>query len=306
MDVKRKYAGIVLFSALVVGFETVIIEGALRIADLSVYLVAGVPTIVGGSILLGISPKSSGEFARGLGGRGWIAMLAVCVLSATGILMWYDAVGRIGASKEAILGGGSSEVLFIVILSAIFLKERLSRLEAIGSILVVLGVFVVLANGEDLGLSLGIGEAEAIISSVFLAISVVIVTKLLRTHELTPLSGIELLVSGLLTMLVASSLGLVGTWPTSRGWGILLAIGILPAIGLLTYNAGLPKIGASMTGVLYALSGIITVGVQLVVLFFIPDADLQLPDSLFLAVTGSMIAFVGVYLLNRQPLRKDT
>ena len=84
-----------------------------------------------------------------------------------------------------------------------------------------------------------------------------------------------------------------------------MAIGILPAIGLLTYNAGLPKIGASVTGVLYALSGIITVGVQLVVLFFIPDADLQLPDSLFLAVTGSMIAFVGVYLLNRQPLGKD-
>ncbi len=292
-----------LLSAVVVGFETVAIEGGLRIADLSVYLIASVPIMIGGAILLGISPRSSRKFTKGLGTRGWASMGVVFALAALGVLLWYDAVGRIGASKEAIIGGGSSEILFIVILSSIFLGERLSRLEATGSLLVVFGVFVVLANHETLGLTLGIGETEAIVSSLFLAVSVVFVTKLLREHDLTPLSGIELLGSGFLTLVVAAFFGVI-KWPTGEGWLILVGLGVFPAVGLLTYNAGLPKIGASLTSVLYSLSGIITVAIQLLVLSFYPDADIQLPDSLTLAVLGSMIAFVGVYLLNVKPSSK--
>jgi drug/metabolite transporter (DMT)-like permease len=304
LDVRRTYIGVVLASALIVAFESVAVEGALRIADLDIFLVSSMPSIIGGAILLGILPKGSYDCSRGLGRRGWGSMIVLCGIVAAGVFMWFDSVGRIGASKEAILGGGSSEVLFVVLLSAVFLGERLKRWEILGGFLIVIGVFLVLANVDTLSFTFGLGEIEAISSSLLLAISVVMITLLLRNHNLTAISGLELLISGLFLIVLGSFLGLI-KWPDINGWLLLVALGIFPAVGLLTYNAGLPKIGASLTSVLFALNGIMTVGVQLLVLFFFPHADIRLPQILGLAVAGGVIAFVGVYLLNRRTDSKE-
>jgi len=300
MDMRFTFIAVVLLSALIVAFESVSVEGALNIADLDVFLVTSVPVIVGGLILIGISFRGTVSFAKGLGFRGWTSMAILCVFVSAGVLLWFDSVGRIGASKEAILGGGSSEVLFIVILSALFLSERLNKWEAIGSVMIVVGVFVVLANTETMSLTIGFGEIEAIMSSLILGISVVLTTHLLRSHELTPLSAVELILSGAMMLVVGAAAGFI-SWPENGDWALLLALGIFPAFGLLTYNAGLPKIGASLTSVLFALTGIMTVGVELAVMAMFPDADMILPQDLGLAVLGGSVAFVGVYLLNVGP-----
>ncbi len=300
MDVRRTYIGVVLASAIIVAFESVSIEGALNIANLDIFLVSSLPSVIGGALLLGAFPDRSRELARGLGRRGWMGMVILCGVVAAGVLMWFDSVGRIGASKEAILGGGSSEVLFVVVLSAVFLGERLKRWEIAGSLLIIVGVFLVLANADSLSLGIGTGEIEAILSSLLLAISVVMITALLRTHDLTALSGLELLMSGSMLILFAGFMGMI-EWPRLDGMLILVGLGAFPAIGLWTYNAGLPKIGASLTSVLFALNGIMTVGVQLIVLSIFPDADIQLPEVLALALLGGVVAFIGVYMLNRTP-----
>ena len=293
-----------LLSAFIVGFESVAIEGALNIAKLDLFLVSSVPTLVGGLILMSIYPRRTVVFCRELGKRGWLFMFALCSIAAVGIILWFDAVGRIGAGKEAILGGGSSEVLFVVVLSAIFLSERLRLLEAIGSLLVILGVFVVLANTETMNLTLGLGEAEAILSSLCLGTSVVMTTILIKNRDLTPFSGIELLLSGII-VITASVLGGLITVPDLTGLLIVFLLGLFPAMGLLTYNAGLPKIGASLTSVLFALNGIMTVGVQLLVLGVFPDANITLPQSVALAVSGGVVAFIGVYLLEKGDSSKN-
>jgi drug/metabolite transporter (DMT)-like permease len=294
------YITVVLTSALIVAFETVSVEGAVNIAGLDVFLVSSMPMLVGGAILVGFRPSGTVRFVRELGSGGWLYMLCLCACVALGVILWFDSVHRIGASKEAILGGGSSEVLFVVLLSAVFLGERLRRLEIFGSLLVVAGVFIVLANTDDLSLTLGFGEVEAIISSFVLGLSVVITTVLLRRHALAPLSGIEMLVSGIILLAFGSLTGQIER-PDSEGFLILLGLGLFPAFGFLTYNAGLPNIGASLTSVLFALTGIMTVGVQLLVLLLFPDADMILPQSIALAVLGGLVAFTGVYLLNIDP-----
>ena len=299
VDTRSKYVMVALFSALVVAFESVSIEGALNIADIDLFLVSSVPSVIGGLILMGIYPKSTIAFTRNLGRRGWLTMFALCGFVAVGVILWFDAMSRIGASKEALLGGGSSEVLFVVILSAAFLSERLTRLEGIGSVLVVVGVFVVLVNIESVGLAIGVGEVEAIVSSLMLGCSVVMATSLLKTHDLTPLSGVELLLSGILVVVIGAAAGMI-VLPEPSAWMILVLLGLFPAVGLLTYNAPLPKIGASLTSVLFALNGIMTVGVQLLVLSVVPDADIMLPENVVLAVLGGAIAFAGVYLLNKR------
>jgi drug/metabolite transporter (DMT)-like permease len=300
MDTRSKYVTLVLASALVVAFESVAVEGALNIANIDILLVTTVPVVTGGAILLMASPRRTIHFVRSIGRKGWFGLTSMCVLGAAGTFLWFDAVGRIGASKESILGGGSSEVLLIVILSALFLRERLTRREAVGSVLVLAGVFVILSNVDSLSLSIGLGELEAITSSVFFAGSVVITTYLLWTHDLTALSGFQLLYTGAILSIGALAIG-IGSMPDFAGIAILLAIGMFPAAGLWMYNAGLPKIGASMTSVLFALSGVMTVGVQLVILAIVPDADLRLPQSVPMALTGGLVAFAGVYLLNMKP-----
>ncbi len=299
MDVRSRYIVVILLSALVVAFESIAVEGALNIADIDIFLVSSMPSIIGGLILISIYPRGTVAFSRSLGRRGWLIMLCLCSIIAAGVLLWFDAVGRIGASKEAILGGGSSEVLFVIILSAIFLSERLSLMEGVGSVMIIVGVFVVLTDIESASLTLGLGEIEAIVSSLFLGTAVVVTTALLKTHDLTPLSGVELLISGMIVMAFGIATGLV-VFPKLSAWLILIPLGLFPAVGLLTYNAPLPKIGASLTSVLFALNGIFTVGVQLLILLIVPDADLKLPQNVLLAVFGGVIAFVGVYLLNRR------
>jgi drug/metabolite transporter (DMT)-like permease len=299
VNVRSKYIMIVLLSALIVAFETVAIEGALNIADLNLYLVSSLPSIVGGCILMGIYPGDTKAFVRSLDRRGWSLTIVMCILAAFGVILWFDAVSRIGASKEAILGGGSSEVLFVVILSALFLKEKLTRLEGFGSLLIVLGVFLVLADLETLSFPTGIGEMEAIASSLSLAGSIIISTALLRVYKLTPVSGVELFLSGIMVVGFGIASGLVSV-PDAIGWVLLVLLGLFPAVGLLTYNSGLPKIGASLTSVLFALTGIMTVGVQLLVLALYPDAEIILPRSVAVAVLGGVVAFVGVYLLHKK------
>lgn len=296
---RRTYIGVVLASALIVAFESVAIEGALKTADLNIFLVSSMPSIIGGAILLGLQPRGSRECVRKLDSTGWAEMITLCIVVAGGVFMWFDSVGRIGASKEAILGGGSSEVLFVVLLSAFFLGERLKRWEILGSFMIVIGVFLVLANAETLSFTLGIGEIEAISSSLLLAVSIIIITALLKSYDLRAISGLELLISGSFLVVFGSALGLI-VWPDVNGMLVLVALGAFPAVGLLTYNAGLPKIGASLTSVLFALNGVLTVGVQLLVLLVFPHANIELPQVLGLAVIGGVVAFVGVYLLNRE------
>jgi len=297
LDIRRTYMAIALFSALVVAVESVGVEGALNTFHISSYVVAVVPSIVGGLILAGSMPSATRTVVTGLGRRGWTFMIATCTFMGLGVLMWFDAVGRIGASKEAILGGGSSEVLFIVLLSALFLSERLTRVEATGSAFVLLGVFIVLANTDTLSFSIGPGEIEAVASSFLLAVSVVMTAMLLKSHKLTPVSGLELLVSGSILLVIGAPLGLI-SWPGVGEFLVLVGLGCFPAVGMLAYYAGIPKIGASLTSVLFALNGIMTVGVQLLVVAIVPDADMILPRSLPLALVGGLVAFVGVYLLN--------
>ena len=304
MNVRSTFVGVALLSALIVAFEAVAIEGALNISDLNLFLVSSLPSLVAGGFLMIYRPAKTKTFVTTLGRPGWGRMLLLCVFVAIGTLTWFDAVSRIGAGEEAILGGGSSEVLFVVVLSAIFLSERLNAVESVGSLMVIVGVFIVLTDVRGVKLAIGLGEAEAIFSSLCLGVSVVISTSLLKKHDVTPLSGVELFLGGTFVLTYGIVTGQIDL-PDSTGWIILLFLGLFPALGLWTYNAGLPKIGASLVSVLFALNGIMTVGVQAIILLVSPSANIMLPSNVALALIGGAVAFSGVYLINKKDILSD-
>jgi len=169
--------------------------------------------------------------------------------------------------------------------------------------MVLIGVFLVLVRSDTLSLDFNIGEAEAITSSFLLGTSAVMSTKLLRVHSAAPLSAIELIISGIILLAFGIAMG-ANLTVDLIGWSILLAIGIFPAVGILTYFIGLKGVGASITSVLFALNGVMTVIVQLIILAIYPDAEILPPENLALALVGGFIAFGGVYLINKRPSPK--
>ncbi len=299
---RNKFIAIVLFSAVVCAYEAVAVEGALNTANLDIFLVTAMPSITGGLMLIAIKPRATRKLTMSMGRKQWSYILLLSLVASVGVFMWYDAVAKIGASKEAILGGGSSEVLFVVILSALFLSEKLNKWEIFGGFLILMGVFLVLVNKDILSLTLGPGEIEAIVSSFFLASSVVMVAKMLREYEIIPVLGMELMLSGVMLLAMGLTISPI-VWPDAVGWILLIALGIFPAVSITTYFAGTRGIGASITSVLFSLSGILTIVAQLSVLLFIRDANVKFPENMILAVIGGVIAFIGVYLIEENPTK---
>jgi drug/metabolite transporter (DMT)-like permease len=299
LERRSKYIAIILFSALVVGYESVAVELALNTLSLDIFLIGSMPAIIAGFIMIVMYPRPTVKVVKALNRREWVFLTLLSVFAAVGVILWYDAVGQIGAGKEAILGGGSSEVLFVMILSAIFLGERLKRWEVFGSALIIIGVLLVLIEKESFTLSLGQGEMEAIVSSFFLGTSAVMIARMLRDYDVLPVSAIELVFSGILLLAIGVAMYPI-VWPDAAGWLVMVALGIFPALCITTYYAGLKGIGASITSVLFSLSGILTVVAQISILLFMP-LDIQLPKNLILALIGGAIAVVGVYILNMRP-----
>lgn len=300
LNTRTRYILVVLLSALIVAFESVAIEGAINTARLNLFLVSSVPLIVGGLILIGTCPERAFSFLKGLGRREWSLMILLSTSYAGAVFLWFGAIGTIGASKAAILGGGSFTVLFTVLLSTFFLGERLNRLEALGGLLILSGVFLVLVDIKTVTFSIGLGEIQTVSAAFLIAVSAVVATMLLKSHDLGSLSGAELFLSGVILILLGTTFGLV-TQPDVDGFLMLLILGILPSMGILTFNAALRKIGASLTSVLFALTGVMTIAVQLLVLLVFPDAAIILPRNIALALLGGAIALAGLCLLNRNP-----
>jgi hypothetical protein len=62
--------------------------------------------------------------------------------------MWYDSVGRVGASKEGLLAW-PLETIVILHLARAVVQERLSRLQMAGATIALPGFFVTLMSGSS-------------------------------------------------------------------------------------------------------------------------------------------------------------
>jgi drug/metabolite transporter (DMT)-like permease len=240
-------------------------------------------------------------------------LIYASVSLAIGILTWYDSISRVGASKEVLLAS-PLEIILIVILAYVFLRERLDKTQVIGIGVAIIGFFLAIIsdinyNNSDLRYSVvTFGDIEAIISAFGFAIGVLFLAKLVSIHSPLEVAGSSLFVSGLILigLLVAFvSIFQQQIFPHIEISMLISPVVIitlflfawLPFVGALSYSEGLSRLGAALTGTIGSSSIFLTLALQ-VALNESGVLYSNLPQNLLLAGFGSMIGFIGIFIIH--------
>lgn len=325
---------VVFVYAVTISVESILIEFlTATFQEISSIILSSISITLAGMMLLAVAFFIKKKRILTLFSKTWKNLTLASFLLAIGIFTWYDAISRIGASKEVLIAG-PLEIVIVVVFARIFLSEKLYRIQIIGIILALIGFLMALASGgggggtaDDLLLdnsstnteinSLSrltittVGNIEAIVSAFGFAIGVLFLTKLVSLHSSIEISGASMFISGLI--LVGIMLGFLYTpFDISSGiesftsWQqkppsiniiiILILFSLLPFFGSLCYLTGLSRVGASITATIGSSSILITVLLQTI----LKELGIvsNLPQNIFLAILGGVLGFLGIYIIH--------
>jgi drug/metabolite transporter (DMT)-like permease len=186
-----------------------------------------------------------------------------------------------------------SEVVFLALLSVLFLGDSFGRKKAIGMTMALAGVIMITWNGEDLGVLLGsryfLGNVTIFVAGLFWAIYVFFQKKLTSGQGiLSSLSPIFLLAALFLFPFSIPSLGGLARLTAVQVLA-LLYLGILcTAFGYMFLARGMRKISASTAGVLTTVMPVTSV--------ILAVAFLEELLTIYIVV-GAFLDLVGVTLV---------
>jgi drug/metabolite transporter (DMT)-like permease len=297
---------IVFVQAIILSFESIVVELLTEIHGISSLLVAGISIPLAGMALLFISTVLSKTITVF---KSWKLLLLASVFLAAAVFLWYDSISRVGASKEGLLAG-PLETIIVLILAWLLLKEKLRKIQLVGVIIALLGFFATVSSrsfdlSTILPLVITFGDLEAILSAVAFAGGVIVMTKLVKRHTTIEVTGASLLISGLILAILLILSTSHTSIPTVLEWIFLISFSLLPLAGALLYVIGLDRIGASLTSTIASSNILFTLFLQL--LFKGLGVNVNLPENILLALIGGALGLFGIYLLHIEkdyPLRK--
>lgn len=302
---------IVFLFAIILSFESILIE----------YL----------TLLLGISPLSISAFSIAISGILLLVILnfvnkrktpllhsfkdfiPASLFLSIGIFTWYDAVSRVGASKESLLAG-PIEIITVLLLARLFLHERLNKkqlsgiaIALIGFVIVILSdhnidnnngiINIVLIEFKSLNFSISFGDVEAIISAISFAAAVFFLAKLSLRYSPLEISGMCLLLAGFILIIVMfiftpeMSINMILSY-----WYIFIIFSMLPLIGTILYVEGIKRIGASLTSTIASSRILLTLIFQILLTQL--GIRNTLPDNIFLALIGGILGISGIIIIH--------
>jgi drug/metabolite transporter (DMT)-like permease len=302
---------IVFLFAVILSFESILIE----------YL----------TLLLGISPLAISAFSIAISGVLVLLILSLVsnrqtslcyssikdfipasIFLSVGIFTWYDAVSRVGASKESLLAG-PIEIITVLLLARIFLHEKLNKKQLSGICIAFVGFILVLLSDHNSGnneiinvtiievellnFSISFGDIEAIISAISFALAVFFLAKLSKKYSALEISGMCLLLSGFILIIVM----LIFTPELSVNlfmsyWYIFITFSLLPLLGTICYVEGIKRIGASLTSTIASSRILLTLMIQILLTHI--GIRNTLPDNIFLALIGGILGITGIIIIH--------
>ncbi len=288
---------IVLLSAILTAADAVLTEAVMSAFHVGALVASTLPGFVAGALLFAVSYAKDKNFYKKFDRKSLVKIVVIAALGSLAVFTWFDSVTRIGAGKEFLLSGSTSEVLFILLLSFIFLKERLGRMELVGSAFVLFGIVLVSFNPQVAFLEFGFGDMEAMLSALFFATAIIVTTDLLKKFNPQEVGAMYILIEGLILLTAVYLFGL-GAEFSFNVISVSIVIGILVGMAVFTYNIGLKLAGASLTSVVASFAGIFTVGLQFLAALLLPTVAFIFPSNIPLAVGGGLLAVLGVFLIS--------
>lgn len=294
-------SGVAFAYAFVLSIETIFVESLTAVLQISPLTIAANSIPLAGGMLLFIVALIMKNKITVF--KSWRHLLPGSAFMALGIITWYDSVSRIGASKESTLSG-PLEATVVLFLAWFFLKERLSKVQLIGAMIAIVGIFAAVMSGSTLEISLSslslfsLGDLEAILSAVAFAIAIIFFAKLVGFHSPIQVAGASLLISGLI--LAAFQLIYYLEIPAVQEWGFLLLYSFLPLIGALLYSMSLRKIGASITSIITSSTYFMTIMIQLTLREI--GVKTILPENIPLLIVGGLLGILGISLIHKNTI----
>jgi len=305
---------IVFLFAVILSFESILIEYLTLLLGISPLAISAFSIAISGVLLLLILNFVSNRQTSCLVYSIKDFIPASIFLSA-GIFTWYDAVSRVGASKESLLAG-PIEIITVLFLARIFLHEKLNKKQLLG-ICIVLGFIIVLLSDHNssssnnnngiinvtiievktLNFSISFGDIEAIISAISFALAVYFLARLSMKYSPLEISGMCLILSGFILIIVMliftpeMSINLFMSY-----WYIFLIFSLLPLIGTICYIEGIKRIGASLTSTIASSRILLTLLIQIVLTHI--GIRNTLPDNVFLALIGGTLGITGIIIIH--------
>lgn len=303
---------IVFLFAVILSFESILIEYLTLLLGISPLAISAFSIAISGVLLLLILNFVSNRQTSCLVYSIKDFIPASIFLSA-GVFTWYDAVSRVGASKESLLAG-PIEIITVLFLARIFLHEKLNKKQLSGICIALLGFIIVLLSDHNssnnngiinvtiievktLNFSISFGDIEAIISAISFALAVFFLARLSMKYSPLEISGMCLLLSGFILIIVM----LIFTPELSINlfisyWYIFLIFSLLPLTGTICYIEGIKRIGASLTSTIASSRILLTLIIQIVLTHI--GIRNTLPDNVFLALIGGTLGITGIIIIH--------
>lgn len=227
--------------------------------------------------------------------REWKKLLALAILGILGYnFVLYEAL-RFTTSMNAALINSINPVL-IFLASSWLLKERISHINSMGLGISLLGVLLVLTNG-NLQQILSIDYNPGDILMLIAIISWTLYTLIGRKMQGIPIIATTA-ISALLGVLILFPLVLLSDFPVSLSNEAIIGIiyiAIFPSVGsFLLWNAAILKIKAGQAGVYLNLVAVFTAILSVI-----------LGNSITLIqISGGALVFIGVYLTTKKKINR--
>ncbi|MDJ0656966.1 MAG: DMT family transporter [Xanthomonadales bacterium] len=235
----------------------------------------------------------AGPFPRMETTELWLTMISGFLGIALADYCYLTALNLIGAGRTGIVSSLYSPCM--IVLSYLFLDERLSLVQ-MGGFAAVMGGVLLVSRGSDTGMPPGQlrrGVALAALAVVLMALGIVMVKRILETHDFLWVVEIRLVAgtAGLLLMMILSgrTRRVLAQYREPHHWGQVITASVFSAyFATMLWLAGYKYAMASVASVLNETAGI----------FILIMATLFLREVMTLRKAGGVaLTFFGVVLM---------
>ncbi len=207
---------------------------------------------------------------------------------------FFGAMGSISAVRASLLI--TSSTIFIMLLSAIFFKEKITGIKWIGLLITLAGVAVVIVRGDFTKLgndAWGMGETFIIFTSLSWTIYTLLAKVILKEMNALAVSTFSALIGTILLVFPVLSEQHIAQIQAAS-WQSLLAVAYIgstaTALGFVWYYEAVIKIGATNSAVIANLTPVFAVVVAIAL-----GEELTLMTAI-----GGLVVLFGIWLTNRK------